>query len=88
MGRGQFSFLPVSLILKDKMELLVPWRNFPGATTIVIAGEDEIIPRAQTVQYLAATNARVSVVEFAHIGHNDVELDEAFWREILQSAQK
>ena len=84
MARDQYWFLPTGWLLRDRMELYGPWQKFSGKTRIVVAGADEIIPRAQTLRYMAATNAQVSVLELPGVGHNGVNLDAEFWKEVLK----
>ena len=83
MARHQFWFLPTRWMLRDRMELHAGWQKFPGKTTIIVAGADELIPRAQSLRYLAATNARVSAREIAAATHNGIDLDQRFWNEVL-----
>ena len=84
IARDQYWFLPTGWLLHDGMELYGPWKKFSGKTRIVVAGADEIIPRAQTLRYMAATNAQVSVLELPEVGHNGVNLDAEFWKDVLK----
>jgi pimeloyl-ACP methyl ester carboxylesterase len=84
MARRQFPFLPTRWLLRDKMELFEPWQKFAGRTTVVIAGRDEIIPRALALRYMQGTNGRVTVVEQPEATHNSIDLDREFWRKTLE----
>lgn len=87
MARSQFPIFPTRWILRDTMHLFELWQKFPGRTRIVVAGQDEVIPRHHSLKYLAATNENVTVLELPHATHNSIDLDESFWRETLEPPQ-
>ena len=78
-----FRFFPARWMVRDTMHLFEVWQKFPGRTSIVVAGQDEVIPRSHGVRWLAATNDNVRVLELPEASHNSVELDAEFWEEVL-----
>ncbi|MGH8196578.1 MAG: alpha/beta hydrolase [Steroidobacteraceae bacterium] len=75
VARAHFPFLPVGLLLRDRYESASRISGVDAITLIVIAGSDEIIPRARSDALVAAfpaAQARVFVLEGAM--HNDIDL--------------
>ena len=58
--------------------------RFPGKSVVVTAADDEIIPRAHSLKYLASTNANRAVLELPSMTHNGIDLDADFWRKVLE----
>ena len=73
IAKGQYPFVPVSWILKDKFQ---SWRYAPqvsAPTTIIAASDDEVIPRASTE--LLRTRFRSGIASFrvlAGTSHNTI----------------
>jgi len=73
VARARFPFLPVSLLLKDKFDSAARVPGITAKTLVVVAGSDEIIPRARTDALVArfpAGQVRVEVIPGAT--HNSV----------------
>ncbi len=74
VARGHLRWLPVGLLMRDRFESAL---HAPGVSTpvlVVIAGEDEIIPRARS-EALAASfaQAQTRVVVVPGVGHNTLD---------------
>jgi len=74
VARAHFSYFPVSLLMRDRYDSgrLVPSIRTP--VLIIIAANDEIIPRARSDALVAAfgpSRARVTVLD--DVGHNDLD---------------
>jgi pimeloyl-ACP methyl ester carboxylesterase len=74
VARAHFGYVPVSLLMRDRYESerLVPSIRAP--VLIVVAANDEIIPRARSDALVAAfgpSRARVTVLD--GVGHNDID---------------
>lgn len=74
VARAHFGYFPVSLLMRDRYdsERLVPSIRAP--VLIIIAANDEIIPRARSDALVAAfgpSRARVTVLD--GVGHNDID---------------
>lgn len=75
VARAHFPYLPVGFLLRDRYDSASRVSGVDASTLIVIAGSDEIIPRARSDALVAAFpagQARVFVLEGAM--HNDIEL--------------
>lgn len=76
VARAHFPYFPVGLLLRDRYDSASRVSAVNADTLIVIAGSDEIIPRAST-EALATefppAQLRVFVVEGAR--HNEIDLD-------------
>ena len=83
VARDHFPWVPTSLILRDRYELYDAWRKFPGKTSVVIAGRDEIIPARHGRKYLQAKGDLCEVITHAEDSHNSIELDADFWRKAM-----
>ena len=75
-------WLPTRLMLRDKLRLHEDFLRFPGKSVIITASDDEVIPRSHGQRYHAAKNENRAVIEF-HASHNTVNLDRAFWENVL-----
>ena len=74
LARGYFWWLPVGLLLRDRYESarLAPALRAP--VLVVVAGEDEIIPRARAEALIAAfAPGQARVVEVPGAGHNTLD---------------
>lgn len=83
VARAHYRWLPTSWILRDPMKLFEQWQKFPGKSCVVLAGQDEIIPRSQNLQFKRAKGDSCEVVELSEASHNTVDLGESFWKRQL-----
>ena len=70
VAQEKYPIFPVSLLLKDRYE---SWRQAPviqSNVLVVIAGLDEIIPRASTDNLLRHFKQKPKVIVFEKAGHN------------------
>lgn len=76
VARAHMPWLPVGLLMLDRYEAARRADAIRAPVLVVIAGEDEIIPRARSDALVAAlAHASPRVVELARAGHNDLDLD-------------
>ncbi len=76
VARTHYPYLPIGLLLRDRYDSAGRASAVDADTLIVIAGSDEIIPRASTNSLVAAfpaSQVRVLVLEGAR--HNDIDND-------------
>jgi pimeloyl-ACP methyl ester carboxylesterase len=85
VAAAHYAFLPARFLVRDRYLLLDAYLGFPGRSLVVTAAADEIIPRAQSLKFLAATNASRRVVEL-EASHNSIDLDREFWTKVLNGA--
>jgi pimeloyl-ACP methyl ester carboxylesterase len=73
IARAQYPYMPVSLLLQDRYESFRYAPRVRAPTTLVVAADDRIIPRASSEQLLrrfAPGVAKMTVLP--GVGHNDV----------------
>jgi len=84
---AQDPFLPVRWLLLDKYE---SWRYAPQVTAptrILVAGEDEVVPRASSDRLRTRfRDGLVSYIVIPDVGHNDIADEPDYWA--LLSSEK
>lgn len=81
---AHFSWLPARRLLHDRLALYESYLKFPGRSLVVIAADDEVIPRAHGLRYLGSTNEIRRAIELPSMTHNSIILEEDFWTNVLQ----
>lgn len=81
VARDYFRWLPVGLLMRDRYDSARWAPRVSAPVLVVIAGEDEIIPRERSDE-LAATFApgQARVVVVPGVGHNTLDLSRSTWR--------
>ncbi len=83
VARAHFSYIPVGLLLRDRYESAERVPAIKAETLIVIAGSDEIIPRARSDALVAAfPPSQVRVLVLAGARHNDIDLRPQYLEEL------
>jgi len=83
VARAHIRFLPIGLLMRDRYESASRAGRVRAPVLIVIAGEDEIIPRARSealVKAFPASQVRVEVVP--GVGHNTLDLSPVYLRAV------
>ena len=79
VARAYFRWLPVGWLLRDRYESASRASAVSAPVLLVIAGEDEIIPRARSEALVAAFAAgQVQVVVVPDVGHNTLDESPAY----------
>jgi pimeloyl-ACP methyl ester carboxylesterase len=74
LAKTYFGWLPVGLLLRDRYESASRAGNVKAPVLVVIAGEDEIIPRARSEALAASFRPeQVQVVIVPGVGHNTLD---------------
>lgn len=83
----QYPFVPVRWLLRDKFE---SWRYSPQVTAptrIIVAGNDELVPRSSSDRLRTRfRNGVVSYIVVPNAGHNTIQDSPGYWH--LLSAQQ
>lgn len=75
LARTYFGWLPVGLLLRDRYESARRAAAISAPVLVVIAGDDEIVPRARAVALASAFRpGQVQVVVVPGVGHNTLDL--------------
>jgi uncharacterized protein len=81
VAKHYFRWLPVGLLLRDRYDSANVAREVKAPVLVVIAGEDEIIPRTRTETLASAFAAgQVEVVVVTGVGHNTLDLSPVYLR--------
>lgn len=82
VARAHYPWLPVGLLMRDRFDSERRAASIASETLFVVAGDDEIIPRARSEALAGAfrTHPRVVVLEGAR--HNGVDLDPRYLDEV------
>jgi pimeloyl-ACP methyl ester carboxylesterase len=79
VARVYFRWLPVGILLRDRYDSVAMAREVTAPVLIVIAAEDEIIPRARSESLAAAfATGQAKVVVVPGVGHNTLDLSPAY----------
>ncbi|MGB7739772.1 MAG: alpha/beta fold hydrolase [Steroidobacteraceae bacterium] len=79
VARAHIRFLPIGLLLRDRYDSARRASAVNAPVLVVIAGEDEIIPRAHAQALVTAFAPRqVQVVVVPGVGHNTLDLSPAY----------
>jgi pimeloyl-ACP methyl ester carboxylesterase len=79
VARVYFRWLPVGILLEDRYDSAALAREVTAPVLVVIAGEDEIIPRARSQSLAAAfATGQAEVVVVPGVGHNTLDLSPAY----------
>ena len=83
VGRKIYPFLPMGLIVQEKLDSVGRADKITAPTMIVAAGDDEIIPYENTRNLVEAfTKVRPEFVSLPGFGHNSVQLHPDYKRRI------
>jgi uncharacterized protein len=83
VARTHFRFLPVGLLLRDRYESASRAREVTAPVLVMIAGDDEIIPRARSdalANAFPVEQVRVTLIPGA--GHNTLDLFPEYLRSV------
>ncbi|MEU7892022.1 alpha/beta fold hydrolase [Nonomuraea sp. NPDC049152] len=73
-GRHNYPFLPVGLLLRDRLPVAGPLASVRVPTTVVYGSRDTIVPPALSRTVAASAGGPVTLVEVEGAGHNDRSL--------------
>jgi hypothetical protein len=78
VGQAHYPLFPVRWLATERYDSVAAAPRVTADVTVLIAGRDEIIPRANTEALIAAFAARPKAVEFPAAGHNDIALQPGY----------
>lgn len=80
VGRQHYPWLPIGLIAHDRYDSVAHLAQYKGPLLVVRAGQDEVVPPANTERLVASLTRPVQVLEIPHADHGSVGADPAFAR--------
>jgi pimeloyl-ACP methyl ester carboxylesterase len=82
VARHHYPFLPVKLLLRHPFDsaALAPKVKMPAL--VLIGRQDDIIPNPLSSALAQRWGGPAQTVAIESVGHNDIQLDEGYWRAI------
>jgi pimeloyl-ACP methyl ester carboxylesterase len=78
VGQVHYRWLPVSLLTRDRFDSIVYLPKYKGPLLVVRAGQDMVIPPANTQRLIDSLPRRPQVLELPAADHASVSLDPAY----------
>ena len=78
-----FPWLPVRLLMLDRYDSAARVPAVRSQALVVVAEADEVVPRARTDALIEAFSVRPRVLVLTGAGHNDLDLDPRYLREVV-----
>ena len=80
VGAGRYSWMPVRWLIKDPYNSVPRMKQVHAPVLVLIAGQDESIPKARSDALIAAIPAGLGhTVIVPKAGHNDIETFPGYW---------
>jgi pimeloyl-ACP methyl ester carboxylesterase len=79
VARRHYPFLPAGWLLKHRFDSLSLAPNLRQPALMLMAGADEIIPRACSQRLVRAWGGDATAVTLPGLGHNDIHLSPPYW---------
>ena len=79
MAREIYPFVPVKLLLKDRLDATIPASRLSTGVSVIVAGEDSIVPRARSEALIKSFQPdqikpdRIEVRIIERADHNDID---------------
>lgn len=78
VGQAHYRWLPVYWMTRDRYDSVRHLAQYKGALLVVRAGQDEVIPAANTQRLIDSLPRRPQVVELPGADHGNVSMDPAY----------
>ena len=94
MARDIYPFVPVKLLLKDRLDATVSARKLSNGVSVIVAADDNIVPRARSEALIDAfdTNRiaphQIEVKIIEHANHNDIDGFPNYKKSLMASLPK
>ena len=83
VARVHFPWLPIRLLMLDRYDSAARIPAVRSPALVVVAEADEVVPRARTDALINAFSVRPRVLVLKGVGHNDLDLDPGYLREVV-----
>lgn len=80
---GHYPWLPVSLLLRTRLDSRKNLEKYPGPVAFIVAENDTVVPARLGRRLFEGYPGRKRLWEVSEAGHNDSELLLSDWREIV-----
>lgn len=79
-----YAWLPVRWLVRDRYDSVAALQGFAGRVLILRAGQDAVVPPANTDRLVQALQPASTVVDFPAAGHDDVSAQGEYWPTIAR----
>lgn len=83
VARAHYPWLPVRWLLKDRYDSLHHLAEYAGPILVMRAGDDQVVPAANTKRLVATLKARPRVVTLPDTDHDSISGDPAYARALV-----
>ncbi|MBI2570462.1 MAG: alpha/beta hydrolase [Candidatus Schekmanbacteria bacterium] len=85
VAQSIYWFLPARWLVPERYDSVAHLRAFPGPLAVVVAGRDEIIPKACSERLFRTYSGRGRIIHIDGAGHNTWydQTDRGWWRELM-----
>ncbi|MEO8000248.1 MAG: alpha/beta hydrolase [Arenimonas sp.] len=84
VAQDQYPIFPVGLLIKDRYQSIDRAGNIKAKTLILIAENDEVIPRANTENLIRHFKQKTEVVVLEGVGHNSISATSNYQKTIAE----
>jgi uncharacterized protein len=86
VAQHHYWFFLARWLIRDKFNNIKNLQNYPGNTAILLAEEDEIIPKACSLNLIDSLHHRKQLWTFKDAGHNSLPMmpEMPWWQEVMQ----
>ncbi|MBW1729497.1 MAG: alpha/beta hydrolase [Deltaproteobacteria bacterium] len=86
LAQSIYWYLPVRWLIRDKYDNVANLKSFHGPVAVLVAGQDEIIPKKLGLRLYEALPGPKKLWVFEHSGHNDwpTAPNETWWRKVME----
>jgi pimeloyl-ACP methyl ester carboxylesterase len=84
VGQAHYRWLPVKWLSKDRYESTRHLSEYHGPLLVIRAGQDEVIPAANTQQLIDSLARPPRIVDLPHADHNSVGAESAYARALAE----
>lgn len=76
-------------LIRDKFNNIINLKNYSGNTAVILAEDDEIIPKQNTLNLYESITGKKKLWAFPESGHNSLPIypDSKWWSEVMKFAE-
>lgn len=85
LAQRHYPYLPARWLVKDRYDNINNLRTFKGTVAVLVAGEDQVIPKEHGLRLYSSLKSRKRLWQFEHAGHNSIPISpaEKWWGAVM-----
>ncbi len=84
IAANHYKLFPVRLLLKHRFASIEHIAKVENEILMLAAEQDEIVARENLLRLQAAARQKARLIEYTHVGHNDIQAHPDYYRDINQ----